>query len=89
MAAYAGAYAHPGYGTFRVALAGEGLSQTYEERTFALELYDGETFATRFQSTENHLLHLAMTFETGEEGSVDAVIVPLIPGIPPQRFVRA
>jgi len=68
LAEYAGAYTHPGYGTFTIAMADAGLNQTYEERTFPLEQYDGETFATRFQSTENHLLSLTMTFETGDAG---------------------
>jgi CubicO group peptidase (beta-lactamase class C family) len=88
IAAYAGAYTHPGYGTFVVDESGRSLNQTYEGRTFLLEPYDGETMATRFQSTENHLLNLTMTFETDTEGRVVAMTVPLIPGIAPQRFVR-
>jgi CubicO group peptidase (beta-lactamase class C family) len=88
LADYTGTYTHPGYGAFEVALAEDGLIQTYEERSFALETYDGETFATRFQSTENNLLHLTMTFEPDPEGHVEAAIIPLIPGIPAQRFMR-
>jgi len=48
----------------------------------------GETLATRFQSTENSLLHLPMTFVPDAEGKVVAIKVPLIPGIAPQRLVR-
>ena len=88
LANYAGTYSHPGYGTFEVTLAEDGLAQAYEGRSFPLEQYDGETFATRFQSTENSLLHLTMTFEVDDEGRADAVIIPLIPGIPAQRFLR-
>ncbi len=88
MEAYSGTYTHPGYGTFAIAVNGQYLEQTYEGRTYPLEPYDGETLATRFQTTENNLLHLTMTFEADVDGRVVAMTVPLIPGIPPQRFVR-
>jgi CubicO group peptidase (beta-lactamase class C family) len=88
LAEYTGTYTHPGYGTFVIAMSEKGLIQTFEERTFPLETYGGETFATRFQSTENYLHHMAMTFESDIEGRVEAVTVPLIPDIPTQRFVR-
>ena len=61
----------------------------YEGRAFPVEPYDGETLATRFQSTENHLLHITMQFESDAADQVVAVLIPLIPGIPPQRFVRS
>jgi hypothetical protein len=66
----------------------DDLTQTYQERTFPLEPYDGESLITRFQSTENNLLYLTMIFESDDEGRVDAMIIPLIPGIPAQRFLR-
>jgi CubicO group peptidase (beta-lactamase class C family) len=88
LAAYTGTYTHPGYGTFIVAMHANGLVQTYDGRSFPLQPYDGETFGTRWQSTENNLLHLPMRFHSDKEGRVVAVVVPLIPGIPPQRFVR-
>lgn len=88
LAAYAGTYSHPGYGTFVVAWDGARLSQTCEGRTFPLDPYDGEMLATRFHSAENSLLRLTMTFVPDAEGKVVAVSVPLIPGIAPQRFVR-
>ena len=62
--------------------------QTFDGRTFELTSYDGEVFETRWQSTENHLLHLKMTFRSDRESRVVAVAVPLIPDIAPQRFVR-
>jgi hypothetical protein len=34
------------------------------------------------------LLHLTMKFRSDREGRVVAVVVPLIPGIDPHRFVR-
>jgi CubicO group peptidase (beta-lactamase class C family) len=88
LAEYTGDYTHPGYGTFVIEMTEKGLIQTFEERTFPLEIYDGETFATRFQSTENYLHHMAMTFESDIEGRVEAMTVPLIPDISTQRFVR-
>ncbi|MHC4520250.1 MAG: DUF3471 domain-containing protein [Planctomycetota bacterium] len=85
---YAGTYSHPGYGTFIVDHRPEGLVQTYEGRTFPVAPYDGETFETRFRSTENSLVHLTMSFQSDTQGRVVAVTVPLIPDIPKPRFVR-
>ncbi len=88
LSAYVGVYTHPGYGTFAVTMHAEGLEQAYDGRSFPLEPYNGDTFGTRWQSTENNLLRLTMRFHSDKEGHVVAVEVPLIPGIPPQRFVR-
>lgn len=85
---YQGHYVHPGYGAFTIHLDGGTLYQTYDERTYPLELYDGDTFASPFQSTENRLLNLLFTFESDPQGNMIALRVPLIPGIPTPRFVK-
>ncbi|MBY6192156.1 DUF3471 domain-containing protein [Microbulbifer agarilyticus] len=86
--AYVGKFHNPGYGTFEIALRGDSLVQTYDGRTFDLVPYNGETFATRYQSTENHLHHMPMTFESNSDGEVIAVRIPIVPGIEPPRFLR-
>ncbi|MCF2970851.1 serine hydrolase [Synechococcus sp. Nb3U1] len=85
---YVGQFQHPGYGTFTITQIDGCLWQTYDERTYPLDPYQGETFSTRFQSTENRLLHLSFTFETDAEGLVVAVRIPIVEDIPPPRFVR-
>ncbi len=85
---YQGHYVHPGYGEFTIALEQDALYQTHEGRTYPLVPYNGETFTSRFQSTENRLLDMTFTFESEQE-SVVAVCVPLIPDIPTPRFVKA
>ena len=86
---YQGHYVHPGYGKFTIALKQETLYQTHEGRTYPLVSYNGETFAGRFQSTENRLLDMTFTFESDAQGHIVAVRVPLIPDIPTPRFVKA
>lgn len=86
--AYQGSYVHPGYGEFTVVMSQGELYQTYDGRTYPLAPYNGDTFATHFQSTENQLLDLTFTFESDAQGNVVAVRVPLIPGIPTPRFVK-
>ncbi|MBV7328485.1 serine hydrolase [Chloroflexi bacterium TSY] len=85
---YQGYYVHPGYGDFTVALEQDTLYQTYDGRTYPLVPYNGDTFASSFQSTENRLLDITFTFESDEQGHVVAVCVPLIPDIPTPRFVK-
>ncbi|MDJ0756467.1 MAG: serine hydrolase [Ardenticatenaceae bacterium] len=84
--AYQGEYTHPGYGTFSITYDGSTLQQTYDGRTFPLNLYNGETFGSRFQTTENRVLPMTFTFESS--GPVTAVRVPIIEDIPIPRFVR-
>jgi CubicO group peptidase (beta-lactamase class C family) len=88
MQAYTGSFYHPGYGTFEVAIRDGALQQTYDGRSFDVKPYNGETFETRYQSTENHLHHMTMAFETDDDGKVIAVRIPIVPGIAPPRFVR-
>ncbi|MEM7126506.1 MAG: serine hydrolase [Chloroflexota bacterium] len=91
--AYQGNYTHPGYGKFVVELRGETLYQSYDGRTFPLVPYNGNTFASHFQSTENHLLNMTFTFETtapdqATQSNIVALRVPLIPDIPTPRFTK-
>ncbi|MCJ2544142.1 serine hydrolase [Thermostichus vulcanus] len=88
LANYLGQFHHPGYGTFTISLGEGRLWQTYDQRTYPLDPYNGETFSTRFQSTENRLLHLSLTFETDAKGQVVAVRIPIVEDISPPRFVR-
>ncbi|MEZ4711956.1 MAG: serine hydrolase [Caldilineaceae bacterium] len=85
---YQGVYTHPGYGEFRVTLAGDTLYQTFEGRTFPLQPYSGDTLESRFQSTENRLLEMPFAFESDAQGNVGALCVPLIPDIPAPRFIK-
>lgn len=85
---YTGSFHHPGYGTFIVSLRDNTLQQTYDGRTYKVSPYAGETFETHYQSTENHLHHMTMTFESDDSGKAIAVHIPIVPGIKPPRFVR-
>lgn len=85
---YVGQFQHPGYGTLTISLSEGCLWQTYDQRTYPLDPYNGETFSTRFQSTENRLLHLSLTFETDAKGQVVAVRIPIVEDISPPRFIR-
>ena len=86
---YQGTYRHPGYGEFTMTLEQATLYQTYDGRTYPLVPYNGDTFSSSFQSTENRLLNMTFTFESDGQGAVAAVRVPLIPDIPTPRFERA
>lgn len=85
---YTGSFNHPGYGTFEVAMQDGTLVQTYDGRSFEIKPYDGEVFETHFQSTENHLHHMTMTFESDADGKVITVRIPIVPGIEPPKFVK-
>ena len=87
--AYTGSFQHPGYGTFHISLEKGVLQQRYDDRSYPLEVYKGDTFASRFQSTENHLEHITLSFESDVTGEVVAVRIPIVPGIALPRFSRA
>jgi CubicO group peptidase (beta-lactamase class C family) len=88
LANYVGQFQHPGYSTFTIRQTEDCLWQTYDDRTYPLEPFHGETFSTRFQSTEDRLLHLTLSFETDADGKVTAVRIPIVEDIAPPRFVR-
>lgn len=86
---YTGLFHHPGYGTFILELRDGSLWQTYEGRSFPVEPYCGETFATRYQSTENRLIRLILSFVSDAQAEVVAVKIPIVPGIEPPCFSRS
>ena len=88
LTAYEGTYHHPGYGRFDVALINERLTQVYDGRRFDLLPYNGNIFATDFQSTENNLLKMIMTFGGYDDSQFNFVDVPIVPDICPPRFMR-
>ncbi len=88
LTSYEGTYHHPGYGSFDVALINDRLTQTYDGRRFDLLPYNGNTLATRFQSTENNLLRIIMEFGGYADSKFNFVDVPIVPDISPPRFIR-
>ena len=88
LSAYEGTYHHPGYGSFDVTLMNNRLTQIYDGRRFELRPYNGNTLATRFQSTENNLLEMVMTFGGYADSQFNFVDVPIVPDICPPRFTR-
>ncbi len=88
LACFEGTYRHPGYGSFDVALINERLTQTHDGRRFDLLPYNGNTLATRFQSTENNLLRMPMTFGGYSDSKFNFVEVPIVPDIGAPRFMR-
>lgn len=85
---YQGTFHHPGYGTFIVELRDDTLWQTYDGRSYPMQPYNGDSFATHYQSTENRLLDMVLTFECDGQRDVVCLRVPFIPGIEVPRFEK-
>lgn len=85
LAAYAGEYAHPGYGLARVELDGERLRLTYNDLHFAMEHYHYDTFTI---ANEQQEIHMQLTFQLDARGNIARFAVPLEPSVADIVFAR-
>lgn len=88
LAEFAGSYRHPGYGTMRVTTRNDSLVARLGELTMDLEHRHFDVFDGR---AANPLLagsSFAFQFQTGRDGHVAALTVPIESSVTPLRFER-
>ena len=85
--AYAGQYAHPGYGPITVTAAAGGLRLGYHGFDTPLEHWHHEVFRAP-DDRKNRLEQMRVQFQTDLDGEVSAVAVPVEPNVPPLVFAR-
>jgi CubicO group peptidase (beta-lactamase class C family) len=83
--AYAGEYAHPGYGILSVAYVGDWLQAMYNGMTFPLSHYHYDIFELALPQFGQHL---KVAFTTNVEGVIESVSAPLEPTVKPIVFKR-
>ncbi|MDH4273324.1 MAG: DUF3471 domain-containing protein, partial [Candidatus Aminicenantes bacterium] len=85
---YVGDYNHPGYGTLKVAKAGENLVVRLNSLEFPLRHYHYDTFEF---TNELFLqkLRQKLTFFTDARGNIGSLAVPFEPAVKEIVFVRA
>ena len=78
LAAYAGDYAHPGYGVLAVRLNEDGrsLQATFNNMVFPLTHYHYDIFDMRIERFE---IELKASFSTGVKGDITSITAPLEP----------
>jgi CubicO group peptidase (beta-lactamase class C family) len=87
LAAYAGDYAHPGYGTLHVELAGKALRATYNFIVTPLAHWHYETFAGG-KGDDPTFEDMKYTFVTDAQGNVAALRAPFEPAVDELVFAR-
>jgi CubicO group peptidase (beta-lactamase class C family) len=85
LAAYAGTYAHPGYGPIEVAESGGRLGGTYNEMALELTHHHHDVFRLVIEELGDDCL---VRFGTGYRGDVDSLEGPFEPFAPPIVFSR-
>lgn len=90
VAAFAGAYEHPGYGRLAVAADGAaGLRVTLGETELAAAWRHLDTWTVRHRHPDPALEQSwPLTFVTGPDGAVAEALLPLEESLPPIRFRR-
>jgi CubicO group peptidase (beta-lactamase class C family) len=84
---YTGTYAHPAYGSVRVALDHGGLRATYRNVRAPLKHLSGDVFQVVFPYPSGDL-NLRMTFGMNDRGEVSVFIAPLEAGVDEIRFQK-
>ncbi len=87
LAAYAGEFAHPGYGVAKVSVDGDHLRVAFARLDTALTHIHYETFGLADQD-DSPLRALKLLFVTGVGGEVDALSVALEPAVDAIVFKR-
>lgn len=85
LADYAGEYANPGYGDLTVENSGGQLTAVYNRLKLPLHHHHYDMFLIKADDLPTPLL---ATFALADDGSVNAVAIPLQPGVEPIRFTR-
>jgi CubicO group peptidase (beta-lactamase class C family) len=87
LAAYAGEYEHPGYGTITIGAGNDGLTMTFNNFTVKLKPFNHDVF----QGVEAHLNPMSgqkLQFRLDVNGAVDAVLWDVEAGVPRGVFIR-
>jgi len=85
LAAYAGSYEHPAYGTIEVLWDGEKLTADYHQRTFVFEHYHYDMFKMRNEWMD---AEYKVTFTTDPKGVVGSLAVPFETSVRDIIFAR-
>jgi hypothetical protein len=88
LSAYAGQYAHPGYGTIGIALDGDALRPSLGTMDLSLVHRHYETFDLTWHEMGDQPRVLPLTFLSDSDGDVNALTVPFEPLVEPLRFAR-
>jgi CubicO group peptidase (beta-lactamase class C family) len=88
LAAYAGRYEHPGYGTIDITLDGDTLKPSLGTMQLSLSHRHYETFDLKWYERGDQPAVFALTFLADADGDVTALTVPFEPQVEPLRFGR-
>ncbi len=88
LAAYAGEYEHPGYGTLAIALNGDALEPSLGTMDLSLAHRHYETFDLEWHELTDQPMVFPLTFLSGPDGDVNALTVQFEPLVEPLRFDR-
>ncbi len=88
LAAYAGRYAHPGYGTVEVRHDGDGLTLLWNSFVLPMEHWHFDVFSVRKVERAEILEGTRVQFTTSMDGAVDGLRVAAEPTLPPATFAR-
>ena len=88
LAAYAGDYEHPGYGTLAIALHADVLQPSLGTMDLSLPHRHYETFDLEWHEMGDQPTVFPLTFLAGPNGDVNALTVQLEPLVEPLRFDR-
>ena len=88
LAAYAGAYAHPGYGPLTISEANGRLSARYNDDTSPLDHWHFEVFDAATDDPQQLLLDARLQFVSDAHGRVSGLSVAMEPAVAPILFAR-
>ena len=88
LAAYAGEYVHPGYGTLAIARDGDTLKPSLGTMQLSLAHRHYETFDLEWHELSDQPAVFPLTFLSSPDGDVNALTVRFEPLVEPLRFDR-
>jgi hypothetical protein len=88
LAAYAGEYQHPGYGTLTITLDGDVLRPRFGTLDLSLAHRHYETFDLEWHELGDQAHIFPLMFGSDQDGDITGLTVPFEPVIEPQRFDR-
>lgn len=88
LAAYAGEYEHPGYGTISIAAEGDTLRPRFGTLNLTLAHRHYETFDLEWHELGDQSHIFPLMFLSDPDGDITACTVPFEPSVEPARFSR-
>jgi CubicO group peptidase (beta-lactamase class C family) len=88
LAAYAGEYQHPGYGTLTITAERDTLKPRLGTMDLSLTHRHYETFDLEWHELSDQSLLFPLVFLSDPDGDITALTVPLEPSVEPLRFGR-